>query len=141
MPSDRAKPAELAQSAELAEWVAALKHDLAKYVAWRSANYPDAAWDEPMSDEFAAALREDVLRTKGASSAWQVWDRAAAGLRGPLPHPELVAVAGAVEVLRGHESALRGPDPALAAARGEIRDAQQTIRSQLRDLHRRLARG
>ena len=126
---------------ELRELVAALKHDLAKYVAWRSANFGDDAWSGPMPEDFAQALRDDVLRTKGSLTAWQVWDEAAAALGDPLPHPELRAVAQAVDVLRGHETALRGQNQALAAARGDIRDAQQTIRSQLRDLHRRLARG
>ena len=126
---------------ELRERVAALKHDLAKYVAWRTANFGDDAWRGPMPDDFAQALRDDLLRTKGELTAWQVWDEAVAALGDPLPHPELVAVAGAVGVLRAHETALRGEAQALAAARDEIRDAQQTILSQLRDLHRRLARG
>ena len=126
---------------ELRELVAALKHDLAKYVAWRSANFGDDAWAGPMQADFAQALQDDVLRTKGELTAWQVWDEAAATLGDPLPHPELEAVAQAVDVLRGHETALRAGNDALAAVRGEIRDAQQSIRSQLRDLHRKLARG
>lgn len=128
---------------ELRELVAALKHDLAKYVAWRSANFGDDAWEGPgpMQADFARALQDDVLRTKGELTAWQVWDEAAANLGDPLPHPELEAVARAVDVLRGHESALRAGNEALSAVRGEIRDAQLSIRSQLRDLHRKLARG
>ncbi len=128
---------------QLRELVAALKHDLAKYVAWRSANYVDEVWQGPLTDELVAALQADVLQTKGSLSAWQVWDGASAQyaelLGDAAPHPELVAVGDAVEVLRGHEAALREGGEALAAARGEIREAQQTIRSQLRDLHRRLA--
>ena len=126
---------------ELRELVAALKHDLAKYVAWRTANFGEDAWDGPMSDDFAQALQDDVLRTMGELAAWQVWDRAVAALDDPLPHPELATVARAVDVLRGHETALRVGKQGLASVRGEIRHAQQTIRSQLRDLHRRLARG
>lgn len=126
---------------DLRELVAALKHDLAKYVAWRSANYPDDAWEGPLQDDFVASLQDDVLRTKGDLSAWQVWDEAAGSLGEPLPHPELEAVAAAVDVLRGHETALRGGNQALAEARASIRDAQMAIRSQLRDLHRKLARG
>ncbi|MCR9160103.1 MAG: hypothetical protein ACE37F_37730 [Nannocystaceae bacterium] len=125
---------------DLRELVAALKHDLAKYVAWRSANYPEDAWRGPLQDDFAASLQADVLRTKGDLSAWQVWDEAAAQLGEPLPHAELEEVAAAVDVLRGHEEALRAGNRALADARGSIRQAQSTIRSQLRDLHRRLAR-
>lgn len=126
---------------ELRELIADLKHDLAKYVAWRSANYGDEAWEGPLTDEFAAALQEDVLRTKGELSAWQVWDAARPGLGDPLPHPQLRSVDEAVALLRSHETALRGGGEALAAVRGAIRGAQQTIRSQLRELHRTLAAG
>lgn len=126
---------------ELRELVAALKHDLAKYVAWRTANYPDDAWDGALQPDFVQSLQADILRTKGDLSAWQVWDEASAALGQPLPHPELEAVAAAVDVLRGHETALRSGNQALADARAAIRDAQTTIRSQLRDLHRTLARG
>lgn len=126
---------------ELRELIADLKHDLAKYVAWRSANYGDEAWEGPLTDEFAAALQEDVLRTKGDLSAWQVWDAARPSLGDPLPHPQLRRVHEAVALLRSHETALRGGGEALAAVRGAIRGAQQTIRSQLRELHRTLAAG
>ena len=125
---------------DLRELVAALKHDLAKYVAWRSANYPDDAWEGALQDDFVASLQDDVLRTKGDLSAWQVWDAAAAELGEPLPHPELEAVAAAVDVLRSHEQALRAGNQPLADVRGSIREAQMAIRSQLRDLHRKLAR-
>ena len=126
---------------EVRELVAALKHDLAKYVAWRSANYGDDAWEGPLQPDFVQSLQDDVLRTKGDLSAWQVWDQAATAFGHPLPHPELDTVASAVDVLRGHETALRGGQQPLANARPSIRDAQQTIRSQLSALHRRLARG
>lgn len=126
---------------ELRELVADLKHDLAKYVAWRSANYGDDAWKGPLTDDFAAALQDDVLRTKGDLSAWQVWDVARSGLGDPLPHPQLREVDAAVALLKAHETALRAGGEALAAVRAEIRGAQQTIRSQLRDLHRTLAAG
>ncbi len=126
---------------QLRELVADLKHDLAKYVAWRSANYGDDAWLGPLTDEFAAALQDDVLRTKGDLSAWQVWDAARPGLGDPLPHPLLRQVHEAVAVLRSHEMALRGGGEPLAAVRGAIRAAQQSIRSQLRELHRTLAAG
>lgn len=126
---------------ELRELVADLKHDLAKYVAWRSANYGDDAWDGPMTDDFATAVQDDVLRTKGALSAWQVWDAARPGLGDPLPYPQLREVHDAVMLLRTHETALRSGGEPLAAVRGSIRGAQQTIRSQLRELHRTLAAG
>lgn len=125
---------------EQRELVAALKHDLAKYVAWRSANYDDAAWQGPMSDDFAASLQADVLQTKGDVPGWQVWDEAATTFGDPLPHPELVRVAAAIDVLRGCEDALRSGGDALAGCRDAIRGAQQTIRTELRELHRRLAR-
>lgn len=126
---------------ELRELVADLKHDLAKYVAWRSANYGDEAWEGPMTDDFATALQDDVLRTKGELSAWQVWDVARSALGDPLPYPQLREVHDAVMLLQTHETALRGGGEALAAVRGAIRGAQQTIRSQLRELHRTLAAG
>ncbi|MBV1859995.1 MAG: hypothetical protein KUG77_16400 [Nannocystaceae bacterium] len=126
---------------ELRELVADLKHDLAKYVAWRSANYGDDAWQGALTDEFATALQADVLRTKGDLCAWQVWDAARPGLGDPLPHPQLREVEAAVAVLRRHEKALRAGGEPLAAVRAEIRDAQQTIRSQLGSLHRTLAAG
>jgi hypothetical protein len=125
----------------LRELVAALKHDLAKYVAWRSANYGDDAWEGALQDDFVQSLQDDVLRTKGDLSAWQVWDAAASELGTPLPHPELEAVAAAVDTLRTHESALRAGNQPLADARASIRAAQSTIRSQLRALHRKLAQG
>jgi len=126
---------------QLRELVADLKHDLAKYVAWRSANYGDDAWEGPMTDDFAAALQDDVLRTQGDLSAWQVWDAARPGLGDPLPYPQLREVHDAVALLQTLETALRSGGEALAAVRPEIRGAQQTIRSQLRDLHRTLAAG
>ncbi|MGH1346138.1 MAG: hypothetical protein ACRBN8_31525 [Nannocystales bacterium] len=126
---------------ELRELVADLKHDLAKYVAWRSANYGDDAWEGPLTDEFAAALQDDVLRTKGNLSAWQVWDAARPGLGDPLPYPHLREIDEAVELLRSHETALRAGGEPLAAIRGTVREAQQSIRSQLRELHRTLAAG
>ena len=126
---------------EVRERVAALKHDLAKYVAWRSANYDDGAWIAPLHDDFVASLRDDVLRTKGELAAWQVWDEAVADFGTPLPYPQLRAVAAAVETLRASEAALRTGGDALAEACAGIRAAQGEIRAQLRDLHRTLARG
>jgi hypothetical protein len=125
---------------DLRELVAALKHDLGKYVAWRSANLDEAAWTGPLPAELVEALRADVLRTRGEEPAWDVWRRLTAALPRPLPEPELVAVERAVEVLRANEAALRDHDTrALTAARGEIRAAQQRIREELRELQRRLA--
>ncbi|MEM6292156.1 MAG: hypothetical protein AAGA54_12850 [Myxococcota bacterium] len=123
------------------EHVAALKHDLAKYVAWRSANYDDDAWEAPLQHDFVASLRDDVLRTKGELAAWQVWDAAAEAFGHPLPYPQLQAVAEAVQTLRSSEAALRDGGDALAEACPRIRAAQGEIRAQLRDLHRTLARG
>ncbi len=129
------------EALKVRERVADLKHDLAKYVAWRSANYGDEAWEGPLTDDFVAALQDDVLRTKGDLSAWQVWDAARPDLGDPLPHAALRDVHDAVQVLRSHEMALRGGGAPLAAARAEIRGAQQSIRSRLRELHRTLAAG
>lgn len=130
----------MAQSEPHLELVAALKHDLAKYVAWRSANFDDAAWSGPLSQELLDALRADIVTTRGEHSAWEVWDAFAAAIGSWWPS-ELDAVKQAVEVLRKVGPDLRDNNlDAVASARSQIRDAQQVIRSQLRDLHRRLLR-
>ncbi len=128
------------------ERAAALKHDLGKYVAWRSANFDEAAWTGPLEDALVEALRADLLCTRqrpdGDQAAWEVWAGHTRDLERPLPEPELRAVAAAVEILRAHEPALRAADrAALASARPEIRKAQADIRAALRDLHRRLLVG
>lgn len=133
------RPGATAMAMEMRERVAALKHDLAKYVAWRSANFDDEAWAGPMTDDFADALRADVLETSGSRTAWEVWRQFAEDVEHPLPHPELELVEAAVATLASHESALRDADhTALAGARSAIRQAQQEIRQALRALHRRL---
>lgn len=128
------------------ERAAALKHDLGKYVAWRSANFDDAAWSGPLDDALVEALRDDLLGTRqrpdGDQAAWEVWAAHTHDLPQPLPEPELRAVAAAVAVLQAHEPALRVRDrAALAHARPAIRKAQADIRAALRDLHRRLMAG
>lgn len=127
----------------LQERAAALKHDLGKYVAWRSSNFDEAAWTGPLSDALLQALQDDLLRTRagaqGDRAAWEVWAAHTSDLPAPLPEPELRAVATAVAVLQEHEAALRAADrEALSRARPAIRTAQARIRDALRDLHRRL---
>jgi hypothetical protein len=122
------------------ERVAALKHDLAKYVAWRSANFDDAAWTGPLTTDFAEALRADVLRTRGDDPAWIVWRKWVADGGEPPSEPELAAVAAAVSELEAIEPALRNGGDALAAARPTIRAAQQRIRTELAQLHQRIGR-
>lgn len=130
--------------ADFPEQVAALKHDLGKYVAWMSANLGDDYWHGPVRDELIEALRRDLLRTRSAAdgtveTAWELWSRFAAEWPRPLPAPELVDVEAAVDVLRAHGPALvKGDRDAIAGARLPIRAAQQTIRSALQQLHRRL---
>ena len=130
-----------ADALSLREWVSAIKHDLAKYVAWRSANFDDAAWDGPLTDDFAEALQADVLRTRGEDPAWVVWARAveALGDAPELQEAELIAVGESVKSLAECEASLREGGDALARARPRIRAAQQRIRAELRELHRRLA--
>jgi hypothetical protein len=134
------------QDLAMQERAAALKHDLGKYVAWRSANFDDAAWTGPLDDALIEALQADLLRTRerpdGDQAAWEVWAAHTSDLSQPLPEPELRTVAAAVAVLRAHEPALRAADRcALAGARPAIRGAQAEIRAALRDLHRRLLAG
>jgi hypothetical protein len=129
--------------ADLLEQVAALKHDLGKYVAWPTANLDDALWDGPIGDELITALRADLLATRKhgerREAAWEVWRSYEAELPHPL-EPELELVAAAVARLEQVGAALTADDrPAIARARPEIRAAQQQIRQQLLVLHRRLA--
>jgi hypothetical protein len=123
------------------ERVAALKHDLAKYVAWRTANFDEAAWAGPLTVDFTEALQADVLRTRGDVPAWVVWRRFVAEAPEAAREPELVAVGQAVAELEALEPALREGGDALAAARPRIRAAQQRIRTELADLTRRLSKG
>ncbi|HET6582660.1 MAG TPA: hypothetical protein VFG69_04420 [Nannocystaceae bacterium] len=128
---------------ELRERVAALKHDLGKYVAWRSVNLPDDAWTGAPTDALVDALRADVLATRRVGdrdeAAWDVFAAHTAALPRPWPAPELAAVEAAVAALRTVESALRENDrDGIAAARPVIRAAQATIRRELATLHRRL---
>jgi hypothetical protein len=134
-------------SGDLLEQVAALKHDLGKYVAWTSANLDDAVWEAPAPqriDELIAALHADLLETRKhgdhCESAWEVW-RAHLG---QLPHPlepELEAVGHAVAELERVGPALADGDrETIIRERGSIRAAQQDIRQQLLNLHRRLLR-
>lgn len=134
------------QGVAMQERAAALKHDLGKYVAWRSANFDDSAWTGALDDELLAALQADLLCTRqrpgGDQAAWEVWAEHTRDLPLPLPEPELRTVAAAVEALRVHEPALRAADRAeLARVRPAIRKAQAEIRGALRDLHRRLLAG
>jgi hypothetical protein len=133
------------QDPVLRECVAALKHDLGKYVAWRSVNLPEEAWTGPPDDALVDALCADVLATRrtaaGDEAAWDVFANHTCALPRPWPAPELAAVERAVEALRTCEPALRERDrDRLADLRGVIRGAQGTIRAELAALHRRLAK-
>ncbi|PRQ07635.1 hypothetical protein [Enhygromyxa salina] len=129
---------------DLLEQVAALKHDLGKYVAWTSANLDDAVWDGPVAEELITALRADLLETRKhgdrREAAWEIWQAHEAALPRPL-EPELQAVGSAVAQLeRVGEALLSGDRETVARERASIRAAQQDIRLQLRNLHRRLLR-
>jgi len=128
----------------LIERIAALKHDLGKYVAWASANLDEEAWSGPLHDELIDALRGDLLETRKlpdrSDTAWEVWAAHRVDLPDPLV-PELERVADAVAVLEHAGPALRERDrESIARDRADIRRAQQDIRNSLRDLHRRLLR-
>ena len=129
---------------ELRELAAALKHDLGKYVAWRSVNLPEASWTGDLDELAAQSIRADLLATHQREghpeSAWALFDR----LIGPWPRPwpaELEATALAVATLRELAVPLGSDDRVvIAAARGAIRKAQATIRAELAALGRRLGR-
>ena len=129
----------------LRESVAALKHDLAKYVAWTSANLDEAHWTSPASEELMDALRRDLLETRTTregrtEAAWEVWRRFLPQLE-VSQHAELEEVADAISRLEAVAPALRAGDKAAVGARcQDVRDAQMSIRKHLRDLQRRLAR-
>jgi hypothetical protein len=127
---------------ELRERVAALKHDLGKYVAWTSSNLEDAAWRAPLGDDALEALRTDLLRTRRRGeqheSAWAVWQRLGAALPRPL-EPELERVERAVATLESAGPSLRDGDrDAIASQCDAIRNAQGVIRRELSALARRL---
>lgn len=129
----------------LRERVAALKHDLGKYVAWTSANLEEDAWTGPVEERLLDALRGDLLETRkrgeDAETAWDVWARLTDDLPRPLSIDELAVVEEAVGTLRAAEPALRAGDrAAVAKLRGEVREAQMRIRQQLSALNRRLTR-
>ena len=129
----------------LRECIAALKHDLGKYVAWRSVNLPEEAWTGPPGDALVDALCADVLATRrtadGDQAAWDVFASHTRDVPRPWPVPELAAVEQAVQALRACEPALRERDHVrIAELRDGIREAQGTIRAELAALHRRLAR-
>lgn len=131
-------------SSEFCRQIAALKHDLGKYVAWMSANLDEACWRGPVRDELIDALSRDLLRTRTpaegpAEPAWVLWDRLSAALPQPWSEPELHEVHAAIAVLRAAEPALRARDgEALAGQRDALRAAQRTVRAALQQLHRRL---
>jgi len=136
-------PQLLPSDPEFRERIAALKHDLGKYVAWRSVNVPEDAWTGEPSDALVDALCADVLATKsmgdGDLPAWDVFDVLTRDVARPWPAPELAEVAAAIERLRGCADALvRRDRVAIAELRAGIRDAQATIRRELAALHRRL---
>lgn len=118
--------------------VADLKHDLGKYVAWRSANYPELwagdwderAWNEP---EWVEALRSDILTTLGGRAAWEIWDERTSGWPRPWASRAMAQVEQAVEVLRRHGDLLRaGASVELVRAHRDLVAAQRTIRDALR---------
>ena len=128
---------------DLRERVAALKHDLGKYVAWMSANLDEELWDGPVQTLLVEALQRDILATMTRNGrdepAWVVWARLTSDLPRPFPAPELDAVARAVERLESAGAPLRrGDRQALASLRHDIRAAQGEIRTNLARLHQRL---
>src|SRR5689334_8540079 len=102
---------------EFGRQIAALKHDLGKYVAWMSANLDEDCWHGPVRDELIDALERDLLRTRTPADgppepAWAVWQRLGGALPTPWKHAELHDIAAAVAVLQAAEPALRSRDRA-----------------------------
>lgn len=129
---------------DLPQRVASLKHDLGKYCAWMSANLDDADWTPPITDRLVEALQRDLLATRtrrdgSEEPAWEVWQRLAGDLSRPLEISELAEVDRAVGVLAEAESALREGDRGrLEPHAAQLREAQQSIRQQLKSLARRI---
>ena len=144
MASENRDIRDIGETIEFGRQVAALKHDLGKYVAWMSANLDASCWQGPVRDELIDALDRDLLRTRTPGegppeAVWELWDRLSAALPQPWTEPELYEVDAAVAVLRQAEPALRTRDRDLLADQREaIRAAQQKIRGALQQLHRRL---
>lgn len=127
----------------LRELAAALKHDLGKYVAWRSVNLSEEAWVGALDDATFEALRGDLMATRataaGDESAWALFDRLAREWPRPWP-AQLEAVAFAIDGLRGLQPAFEADArDDIAALRPQIRAAQASIRTQLAALVRSLA--
>lgn len=122
------------------ERAAALKHDLGKYIAWRSANLPESAWQRPLDDATRESLQADILRTRSANGvdepAWALFERLSQQWPQPWPD-ELVKVERAVAMLRAHADALANGG---ALPHAELHRAQLEIRSELAALVRRLAK-
>lgn len=122
------------------ERAAALKHDLGKYVAWRSANLPESAWSSPLDATTRESLQADILRTRTANGvdepAWALFDRLVREWPKPWP-AELDRVARAVATLRDHAESLANGG---AVPHAELHAAQLLIRSELAALVRRLAK-
>jgi hypothetical protein len=136
-------PPLLPSDPEFRERIAALKHDLGKYVAWRSVNLPEDAWTgapgEPLVDALVADVLSTMTRGDGSVAAWEVFDAHMSDVARPWPAPELARVDEAVRRLEACAPALARRDlPAIAECRAVIRDAQATIRRELAALHRRL---
>ena len=93
---------------DLVDRIQALKHDLGKYVAWRSANLSEEEWTAA-SDIATDSVRRDVLRTKTTAAgevlpAWEVLSSALktfSPLERAAASPELDRVCEQVGALRG----------------------------------------
>ena len=132
-------------SSDLVDRLQALKHDLGKYVAWRSANLSEEEW-AAASELATDAVRHDVLRTKttAAGDTLPAWEVLSSALRTFSPperaaaSPELDRVCEQVGALRELESDIRSGDAVRDAdSRARIREAQSSIRQSLRALLRR----
>ena len=132
-------------SPDLVDRICALKHDLGKYVAWRSANLTEEEWRDA-GPEAQAAVRNDILRTKTLGdgtelSAWMVLRMsldAFSDHERTVASPELNLVCRNVEVLESLEGDIVSGDAVVhQEIQTRLRQAQAEIRNSLSALVRR----
>lgn len=125
---------------ERLELALAIKHDVAKAIAWHSANLPPLSTDSDASEEQVRAWRLDLLGRGPGQAVWERWARLIERWPGEWA-PELHAIAGELDRLAHLADRVRARE--LAGDRGVhvvIAQTQQRVRRAASDLVRRLRR-